>query len=154
VGVLDESSPGLWSVGVFPGHADELLGALDPTVPFVLIECGNPRRGWHDALVTIGPESSPVSRRVRNVSFDVLTTPAEASGLGPLLRADHDGRLRAIQLTRQPSAHFRLPMVDRGLARAMRGLGVHLIIDLPHDGEIANIRATQASVLRAFTGRI
>lgn len=108
---------------MFPGHADELLSALDPDSPFVLIECGDPSRGWHDALVTIGPESSPSSRLVRNVSFDVLVTPADAAGLGPLLRAEHDGQLRAVQLMREPSAHFRLPAADRGLAQANEWTG-------------------------------
>jgi len=139
---------------VHPGHADELLAALDPDVSFVVIECGDPSLGWHDALVAIGEEVTPRLRRVRNLAFDLLVNPSEAASLGPLVRTEHDGSLRCYQLNAEPRSGFRLPDVGHGRAEAMRGFGVHLMVDLPHDGEGAAITSTGAAALDAFVGRL
>jgi hypothetical protein len=148
---LAQSDDGVWSVGVHPGHADELLEGLDPDYEFVLIKCGDPTLGWHDAQVAIGRGQTRVFR-VRNLAFDVLVTPAEAVELGPQLREQHDGSLTCIQFDREPRAEVQLP--ERGRAAAMRGLGVVVTVTLPHDGEVAVVASADAEALRRFVSRL
>jgi len=147
----DES--GLWSVSFWPGHADELLAALDPTVPFVIIACGDPSLGWHDAPVAIGAEP-PRLRRVRALNFEVLVDPADAKTLGPSVRASHDGELDCIQMSREPAKHFRLPPSGVALRQAIRSLGVHLIVHLPHDAEVGMARSADEQPVEEFARRL
>ena len=130
---------GLWRTSVWPGHADVLLSALDPGAGFVLIETWDGIPGWHDALVTIGAAQEPRTRLVRHHRFDLLVTPTEAIEIGQQLRSQGiaGGGLGCYQFPERPRPDFRLPEDARARADAMRGQGVVLRIDLPHDGEVA-----------------
>jgi len=114
---------GLWRFAVGVGHADELLAAVDPQAAYVLVEFGNPSRGWHDAPVLIGGEASPHVRRVRNLHFDLLVTGTELAALGALMRREHDGSLTCYQFKEKPRADFRLPDHEPARTHAMQGQG-------------------------------
>ena len=145
---------GLWRLGVGVGHADELLAAVDPQAAHVIVECGNPSLGWHNAPVLIGNEAAPQVRRVRGLHFDLLVTGTELAALGPLMRDEHDGSLTCYQLKEKPKADFRLPDQEPARTHAMRGQGVLLHVWLPHDGESAVILSPHRPVVEAFATRL
>lgn len=148
------TATGLWRLAVGIGHADELLAAVDPAAAFVLVECGNPSRGWHNAAVTIGDEVAPQVRRVRSLRFDLLVDGTQLPELGPLLRREHDGSLTCYQFAQEPAADFRLPDNEPARTHAMRGQGVLLHLLLPHDGESAVALSPNKSVLEAYMDRL
>ena len=149
-----QTATGLWRLGVGVGHADELLAAVDPQAAYVVVECGNPGRGWHDAPVRIGDEAAPQVRRVRGLHFDLLVAGAELTALGSLMRREHDGSLTCYQFEEEPKADFRLPDREPARTHAMRGQGVLLHVQLPHDGESAVVSSPEESVLEAFAARL
>ncbi len=151
-----ERDNGLWSTIVHPGHADVLLGAIDPQWPFVLIETWDGIPDWHEAIVSIGTEDQPRARLVRKHVFDLLVSPAEAAEIGGYLRGQGftGGGVQCHQFRQRPSATFRLPDSSMARADAMRGRGVELTIDLPHDAEPAVVSSPSKANLEAFVARL
>jgi hypothetical protein len=160
--VVDVSEPflnddRLWQAAVYPGYADVLLRTLDPLMPYVLIETWDGKSEWHEATVSVGPDDEPRSRLVRRHRFDLLVSPAEAVEIGVHLSAearDGWGGLGCFQFRRRPRSTFHLPDSPRSRADAMRGQGVELEIDLPHDGEVAVVRSPLESNLVQFMRRL
>lgn len=146
----------LWSVTASPGRADRLLHALDPDLPWVLIETWDGQADWHEAMVSVGVHEEPRVRLVRHHSFDLLTTPAEAREIGAHLHAQGilGGGLVAFQFRSKPRPTFRLPDYAQGQADAMRGHGVELVINLPHDGEVAVVTSLHESAAAAYAERL
>lgn len=146
----------LWCASVYPGRADLLLGGLDPALPFVLIETWDGQSDWHEAAVSVGPDEPPRRRIVRSHRFDVLVTPAEAIEIGAHLHAQglSGGGLGCFQFRVRPPATFRLPEWSKGRANAMRGQGVELAIDLPHDDEVAVVSSPTESNLLEYVRRL
>lgn len=147
---------GLWHAAVHPGHADILLGAIDHRWPFVLIETWDGIPGWHEAIVSIGIDDEPRPRLVRRHSFDLLVSPAEAAEIGRRLRKQGlgGGGFLCHQFQQRPKATFWLPERPRPRADAMRGQGVELTIDLPHDTEVAVVSSPVKANVDAFASRL
>jgi len=139
-----------------PGRADHLLAALDPEAAHVVVLCGDPGRGWRDLAVDIGTEERPTVRRVRRVSFELLVTGAEAAELGPHLRAEHDGSLHCYQFAALPDDGLHLPLAvpRQHLAQLMRGKGLDLMIELPHDNEVALLTSVDRALLQPLLERL
>ena len=158
---VDVSEPylndeGLWQAAVNPGHADVLLGALDPHLPYVLIETWDGESDWHEATVSVGPDDQPRSRVVRRHRFDLLVSPAEAIEIGAHLRAQglSGGGLGCFQFRQRPRSTFRLPDASRSRADAIRGQRVELAIDLPHDDEVAVVSSPIEANVVQFVRRL
>ena len=157
---MRQGDKGMWQTTVWPGRADVLLSALDPDWPFVLIETGDGNSDWHEATVSVGPQDRPRLRLVRHHRFDLLVTPAEAIEIGRHLHAQGvgGGGLGCYQFRQRPRATFRLPDYSRPRPRAradaMRGQGVDLAIDLPHDGEVAVVCSPNKTALMEYLQRL
>ena len=139
IGQPETDAAGIWSFAVFPGHADELMAALDPALKAVVFEdASDGIAGWHDAAVRLGGEP-PTTHQVRGLAFDLLLTPSQAQEVGGLLRRSAASGVFCWQAATLPrDRHFRLSdKRNRGMRGAMVGLGISLAIDLPHDGEVA-----------------
>jgi hypothetical protein len=156
LGEVHQRDDGLWRVAVWPGRADVLLGPLDSDWPFVLIETWDGNPGWHEATVSVGAHDEPRLRLVRHHRFDLLVTPAEAIEIGRHLHAQGPagGGLVCYQFRERPRAGFRLPDDPRGRADAMRGQGVDLAIDLPHDGEVAVVCSPNETAVIEYVQRL
>jgi hypothetical protein len=151
-----QSEYGLWRVAVTAGQADLLLAALDPDLPFVVIETWDGDPGWHEATVRVGATGELRTRTVRRNSFDLLLSPKEAVEIGQYLRVQgvSGGGLTCYQFRARPRSDFRLPAQPKARSDAMRGLGVELLIDLPHHGEVAVVSSPARSALDAFVARL
>ncbi|MBM7520463.1 hypothetical protein [Nocardioides nitrophenolicus] len=151
-----QQADGLWCVSVNPGHADELLGALDPEFPFVLIETWDGDSDWHEAVVSVGPNDVARPRLVRHHSFDLLVTPVEARGVGVHLRAQGlaGGGLGCFQFRERPAPAFRVPASLAGRRSALEGQKVEIAIELPHDGEVAVVASPSRARLIAYGQRL
>ncbi|MGV9674027.1 hypothetical protein ACWDSJ_01990 [Nocardia sp. NPDC003482] len=135
-----EAPDGGWSVGVHDARPSELVRAFDPDLPYVVIEGHSPMTpGWHAHPIALsGDPESVRTRTVRCVRFDLCVGPREAIDAGPELDRSDQGWLYAWQVPRKPPEHLTLSR-KHGPARraAMRGVGVTLLIELPHRGETA-----------------
>lgn len=133
-----------------------LLGGLDPAWPFVLVETWDGQSDWHEAVVGVGPHELPRRRTVRRHQFDVLVDPAEAREIGVQIRAQGTagGGFACFQFRERPRASFRLPEWSRGRADAMRGQGVEIAVELPHDNEVAVVWSPKESTLRDYLDRL
>lgn len=153
---LTEDDHGIWRGSVVGAHADQLLASLDRSAPFVLIETWDGYLDWHEAVVSVGSDDGPRPRTVRRHTFDLLVTPTEAVEIGRQLRGQGvaGGGLVCYQFRSRPHADFRLPDQGRRRADAMRGLGVELMIDLPHDGEVAVVSSPDKAVLEGYAARL
>lgn len=158
---MDLSEPsrqgdGLWCISIHPGHADELLAALDPELPFVLIETWDGLADWHEAVVSVGPDDEARPRLVRRHSFDLLVSPGEAYEVGVHLRAQGlaGGGFGCFQFRERPTSEFRLPASPEGRRSAMQRQGVQIAIDLPHDGEVAVVSSLSRTTLDAYFRRV
>ena len=152
IGEVGQNEGGSWRSSIYPGRADLLLQALDPTAEFVLIETSDGEPDWHEAVVSVSPTEAPRPRLVRRHSFDLLVTPEEAAEIGDHLHESGRGFL-CFQFRRRPT-DFDLPDYPRGRADAMRGQGVELSIDLPHDGDLAVVVSPSRPSVEAFLRRL
>lgn len=144
---------GAWHFSAYPGRADLLLAALDPTAAYVLIETYDGVHGWHEAFVSISPTEPPKRRLVRRLAFELLVDPTEAAEIGSHLHETGRGFMM-YQFRQQPRADFHLPDCPKGRADAMRGHGVELSIDLPHDGEVAVVASPRKSAADDYRRRL
>ena len=153
---MQQDENGLWWSSVWPGRADVLLAALNPDSAYVLIETWDGKRDWHEAVVSVGVGEEPRTRVVRHHGFDVLVSPQEATAIGRHLHAQGlvGGGFICYQFRQRPRASFRLPDYPQGRADAMRGQGVELAIDLPHDGEVAVVNSPSKAALSDYMRRL
>lgn len=153
---MQQDENGVWRSSVWPGRADVLLAALNPDSAYVLIETWDGDRDWHEAVVSVGVGEEPRTRVVRKHRFDVLVSPEEATAIGRHLHAQGvSGRgFRCYQFRQRPRADFRLPHYPQGCADAMRGQGVELAIDLPHDMEVAVVSSPSKAALSHYLRRL
>ena len=156
LGEVQQDKNGLWWSSVWPGRADVLLAALDPDCAYALIETWDGDRDWHEAVVSVGVGEEPRTRVVRHHRFDVLVSPKEATAIGRHLHAQGlaGGGFGCYQFRHRPRASFRLPDDPQGRADAMRGQGVELAIDLPHNGEVAVVRSPSKAALSDYMRRL
>jgi hypothetical protein len=154
-GELRQGDHGLWTVGAWPAHLSEITRAIDPGVDFVVVEdhCAADRR-WRTLEVPLSDRSDSPARRwtVRRVSLDLLLTPAQMADAAPELQTATDGGALIWQSSRRPPDAFAL-RDKHGPARAaaIRGLDIRLVIDIPHDGELAVLTApTEALLVQAL----
>ncbi|MBM0124577.1 hypothetical protein [Pimelobacter simplex] len=106
--------------------------------------------------MSIGLDDVPHRRLVRRHSFDLLVSPAEAAVIGVRLRLQglSGGGFLCHQFQQRPKATFQLPERPRARSDAMRGQGVELTIDLPHDTEVAVVTSPFRANLERFTSRL
>lgn len=157
-GEVRQDDDGIWSVGVWPAHLSEVARAVDPAVGVVVVE-GHGVVGWGwRTLATPLSAALPSSARpwtVRRMSLDLLLTPAQLVEVAPELQAATDGGALVWQSTRRPPDGFALGSKDgHGRAAAMRGLDIRLVIDVPHDGEVAVLLSPTEALLRAALERL
>lgn len=155
MGELRQSDDGLWSVGAWPAHLSEIARAVDPGLEFVVVEdhCVVDWR-WRTLEAPLSDHSHPpVSRwTVRRMSLDLLLTPAQLRDAARELQTATDGGALVWQSSRRPPDGFAL-RAKQGPARAaaIRGLDIRLVIDVPHDGEVAVLTApTEALLVQAL----
>ncbi|GEM_PF-2798661 len=150
-----QGDSGLWTVGAWPAHLSEIARAVDPGLDFVVLEdhCATDWQ-WRTLEVPLSDHAdSPASRwTVRLLQFDLLLTPAQLTQAAPELQTASDGGATIWQSSRRPPDGFALRH-KHGTARAaaMRGLDIRLVIDVPHDGEVALLTApTEALMVQAL----
>jgi len=153
LGEVSLNEGGSWRGSVYPARAAHLLAALDPTAGFVVIETYDGVNGWHESIVSVSPDEEPRRRLVRHHSFELLVDPVEAAEIGRHLSASGRGFM-AYQFRDRPPAQFDLPEHPKGRAEAMRGQGVVLAIDLPHDGELAVVASPSKDAVDEFLLRL
>ncbi|MCC2322261.1 hypothetical protein [Cellulomonas xiejunii] len=154
-GAPQQGDHGLWTAGAWPAHLSDIVRATDPGLEFVVVEdhCAADWR-WTPLAVPLSEHSdAPASRwTVRRMSFDLLLTPVQLRDAAPELQTATDGGALIWQSSRRPPDTFAL-RDKHGSARAaaMRGLDIRLVIDVPHDGEVAVLTApTEALLVRAL----
>ena len=159
VGNVEARGDGWWTLAVWPADLNSLALALDPLCQFVVLEDhAAVGRKWRAVRVPLNEsESGSVDDvQVRLVRMDLLMTPEQFRRDALKLQESSGGGGALIwQTTRKPPAGFRLSEKE-GAARAaaVRGLDVRLIIDLPHDGELAVIAAASEQEARAAATRL
>ncbi len=153
LGEVSLNAGGSWRCTVYPGRADLMLAALDPTAGFVLIETYDGGDGWHEAVVSVSPDETSRPRLVRHNRFELLVDPIEAAEIGRHLHASGRGFM-SYQFRERPRADFYLPKYPQGRADAMRGQGVELAIDLPHDGDLAVVCSPTKVLVDEYVQRL
>lgn len=155
IGELRQGDDGLWTAGAWPAHLSEITRAVDPGLDFVVVEdhCAVDWR-WQTLEVPLSdqPGSTAHHWTVRRMSLDLLLTPAQLTDAAPELQTATDGGALVWQSSRRPPGAFAL-RDKHGPARAaaMRGLDIRLVIDVPHDGEVAVLTApTEALLVQAL----
>lgn len=163
VAVVNVGSPkargdGWWTVTVWPGHLSELAAALNPEFGFVVLEdhvaVGS---DWRTVPVPVNESDKGFVNDVaaRFVRMDLLMTPEQFRRDASKLQDASDGGAFIWQTSRRPPVSFRLS--DKGghaRTAAVQRLGIRLIIDLPHDGEVAVVAAASEAEARAAATRI
>jgi hypothetical protein len=157
IGEIYLGPDGLWCLPVHDARASTLIVALDPAEPFVVVEGHAPARGdWLELPVPITADPASVgTRTVRRLRFDLLLTPEEVRRIGVQWDRAEDGGLYLWQSSKRPPTDTRLLDKDgTSWVSAVRGLGVSLVIQLPHRGETAKLSATDEQRLEAARLRI
>ena len=94
-------------------------------------------------------------RTVRSIRFDICMSPHEAIEAGPLLDDSDQGWLYAWQVPCEPPQHLALSHKEgRSRRAAIAGIGVALLIDLPHSGETAALWSPSQHILNGSLGRL
>jgi hypothetical protein len=158
VGTPEARGDGWWTVTVWPGRLSSLAAALDPEVDVVVVE-DHAAVGW--AWRTLGVPVNELEAgfvddvAVRLVRMDLLMTLEQFRRDASKLQAAGDGGALIWQTSRRPPATFRLSEKN-GHARAVavQDLDIRLIIDLPHDGEVAVIAAASELEASAAAARL
>ena len=71
-----------------------------------------------------------------------------------MLATNSGGGFGCYQFRQRPRADFHLPDYPQGRADAMRGQGVELVIDLPHDMEVAVLSSPSKAALSHYLRRL
>ncbi|WP_234659983.1 hypothetical protein [Agromyces marinus] len=158
VGSPEARGDGWWTVAVWPGHLSSLAAALNPGLEFVILE-DHAAVGWDWRSVRVPVNESETGFvedvAVRFVRMDLLMTPDQFRRHALKLQSGSDGGALIWQLSRKPPVNFRLSDKEGDArAAAIRGLDIRLIIDLPHDGEVAVISAAAEVEARAVVTRL
>ncbi|GAB2532679.1 hypothetical protein GCM10027167_41980 [Nocardia heshunensis] len=152
-----EQPDGSWSVAVHGARPSDLVRAFDPELPYVVIEGHSPvTPGWHilPMALTGNPESIR-TRTIRRIRFDICLSPKELIEAGPQLDESDQGWLYAWQVPTEPPSHLALSTKEgRPRRAAMRGIGVTLLIDLPHRRETALLWSPNRHLLDAASQRL
>lgn len=152
-----EPPDGGWSVAVHGARPSELVRALDPELRYVVIEGHSPvTTGWHRLPMALTDKNESVrTRMVRRIRFDICMSPQEAIQAGPELDDSGQGWLYAWQVPTEPPRDLVLSHKEgRSRRAAMEGIGVTLLIDLPHRAETAILWSPDRHVLDASLERI
>jgi hypothetical protein len=152
-----QAADGLWVVHVHQGRASDLLCAVDPALPFVIIEGHSPAGpGWQHLTVPISPDVGAAEpRTVRTVRFDLLVSAAEAVHLGQHLDAAGEGGLFLWQTAQRPPDYLSISQKEgRARADAIRGARALLVIDLPHARETALMLSPDHEALDSAVDRL
>ena len=158
IGSPEARSDGWWTMAVWPGHLTSLAAALNPELGFVVLE-DHAAVGWVWSVVPVPVNQSDSGlvdhAAVRLLRMDLLMTPHQFQREASKLQDAGNGGALIWQASRQPPASFRLSdKDDHARAAAVQGLDIRLIIDLPHDGEVAVIAAASEAEARAAAARL
>ncbi|MFB7719447.1 hypothetical protein [Nocardia sp. NPDC056100] len=154
---LSELPDGGWSVAVHGARPSELVRAFDPALLYVVIEGHSPARpGWHRLPIALSGNGESIRpRTVRGIRFDLCVSPREAIEAGPELDESDQGRLYAWQVPTEPPDYLVLSDKEgRSRRAAMDGIGVALLIDLPHRRETAIVWGSSRDVLESAVERL
>ncbi|MFF0614088.1 hypothetical protein ACFYUD_36025 [Nocardia tengchongensis] len=152
-----ELPDGSWSVAVHGARPSELVRAFDPALPYVVIEGHSPAQpGWHRLPIALTDKGESIrTRTVRRIRFDICVSPREAIEAGPELDNSDQGWLYAWQVPTEPPEYLVLSDKEgRSRRAAMDGIGVTLLIDLPHRGETAIVWSSSRDVLDSAVERL
>jgi len=158
VGSPEARGDGWWTLTVWPGHLSSLAAALNPELRFVVLE-DHAAVGWDWRTMRVPVNESETGFvndvAVRLIRMDLLMTPDQFRRDASKLQDATDGGALLWQTRRQPPANARLSdKAGPARAAAIQGLGIGLIIDLPHDGELAVIAAASEAEARAAVARL
>jgi hypothetical protein len=148
---------GFWTAYAHSAHASELVRAVDPDLEFVVIERHSSASSeWSNLPLPLSRfPAAHLARTVRTVRFDALLTPAELIAAAPDFDAADQGWLFLWQTATFPPPYLSLQdKTDRAREDAMRGVGVTLLIDLPHLGETAKLSSPGEQALTAALERL
>ncbi len=158
VRIREKPDDGRWTFSVWPAHLGSLAAALDPSLEFVVVEDHVAIGGsWRSALVQLDDSGAALldGAAVRLLRMDLLVTPEQFQQVALTLQTAGDGGVFLWQSGRRPPDAFRLSDKE-GPARAaaIRALDIRLVIELPHDGEVAVIAAASEQEARAAAARL
>lgn len=158
VGSPEARGDGWWTVAVWPGHLSSLTAAVNPELGFVVLE-DHAAVGWAWRTIRIPVNESETGFvsdvAVRHVRMDLLMTPDQFRRDASKFEDASDGGALIWQTSRKPPVSFRLSDKEGDArAAAVQGLGIRLIIDLPHDGEVAVIAAASEAEAHAAATRL
>lgn len=158
VGSPEARGDGWFSLAVWPGHLSELAVALNPELGFVVLE-DHAAVGatWRSMSVPLNESETGfvTDVAVRLVRMDLLMTTDQFRRDASKLQIANDGGALIWQTSRKPPPSFRLSEKDgQARAAAVHNLDIRLIIDLPHDGEVAVIAAPSEAEARAAGARL
>lgn len=152
------------SFAVNNGSAALARWVVDPEVPWVLIERHWPvSYGFHEMRLPLSPLSleQPLRVRARGVEMDLLFRTSEFLEVVDEFEAAADGGLLLAQLDAEPKNHVRLfdklndsTMTRQSSTEMKRGLGVRLLLDVPHSGEVSVISGLDPSDVRHAWERV
>jgi hypothetical protein len=134
-----------------------LVRAFDPDLQYVVIEGHSPvDAGWHVLPMALtGNLTSIRTRTVRRVRFDICVSPQEAIDAGSELDESDQGWLYAWQVPLKPPSDLMLSQKQgRSRVAAMRGVGVTLLIDLPHRRETSVLWSPDRHLLNTALDRL
>ena len=136
IGPAHEYADG-WEVAVAFETAAEPMQALDPAVPFVVIEGYSPLTSdkWQKFPVSLSDDGEePRLGLVRGVRFDLLMSPAEAVASAPRMDRYFQGSgFYMWQSDRRPPEYLHLLQLEHpARTAAIKGVGVSLLINVHH----------------------
>ncbi|MFF2554595.1 hypothetical protein ACFVUS_26580 [Nocardia sp. NPDC058058] len=106
-------------------------------------------------MALTGNGESLQTRMVRRIRFDLRMTPQEAIQAGPELDNSDQGWLYAWQAPTEPPQDLVLSHKEgRSRTAALEGVGVSLLIDLPHRNETAVLWSPTRHILNAAVERL
>jgi hypothetical protein len=125
-------------------------------LPYVVIEGHSPvKPGWHRLPISLTDKGESIrTRTVRHIRFGLCVGPREAEA-GPELDDSDQGWLYAWQVPTEPPQCLVLSQKEgRSRSAAMKGIGVALLVDLPHRGETAIVWGSSRNVLDSAVERL
>lgn len=148
------------SFTVLYGRASMARWALDPALPWVLVDGHTPLRAgdWTEVPVPVGPASirAPVPHRISHLTMDMLLTTEQFLAAVDEFEVAGSGGLNIWQCDREPRPGLALSQkqFDPDLSRPAfesicASAGVRLAILLPHHNEVASIWGMNSEDVRA-----
>jgi hypothetical protein len=151
---IQRSMLGMWSITLRRASLAELLSALDPHLPYVVLEDVGAREQRWRATGIPGNDHPGPDLRTRNLRFDLLLGPAELVAMTDWLEANA-GTLFLWQAHHPPPAEQSMRHVTgHQRLRLAEQLGIDLFVDQPRRSAPALISSPSYDVLSQAVNRL